>query len=98
MLRITEQDRNEAVIRLRLDGSITDASFSELECAIAAHDPATGKTTIIDMGGVDFMSGEAARRIVQFSSERVRIINCSPFIITLLQSFQDKESRHETGM
>lgn len=98
MLRITEQEGNASTIRLRLDGSITDACFGELDSAISSHGPVIGKTIIIDMAGVDFMSGDSARRLAQLRSDRLHIINCSPFILTLLQSVSDKDSHDEAGV
>src|SRR5262245_21163421 len=95
MLRITEQETSEMELRLRLDGSVTDACLGELEAAIAV---ATSKrnTLIIDMAGVDFMSAGSARWLCQRRGDRLCLINCAPFIATLLNSCQDKNLHDET--
>jgi hypothetical protein len=38
------------------------------------------------MAGVDYMNDQAARDLVNMRSEHLRIINCSPFIATLLET------------
>ena len=86
MLRITEHFENGTAIRFRLDGTISDESYKELESAFSGQDQTAAKTIILDMAGVDFMSDQSARRLAQLRSERLRIINCSPFILTLLET------------
>ena len=90
MLRITEHHENDQAIRLRLDGTISDESYKELASAFSCHDQSDGKTIILDMAGVDFMSDAPARRLSQLRSEQLRIINCSPFIVTLLETLSEK--------
>jgi hypothetical protein len=41
-----------------------------------------------------FMSNDAAKKLIQFRSDRVQIINCSPFIETLLQTVEDGRPDH----
>lgn len=84
MLRITENTENGKTVRLRLDGTVDSASYAELEEAWERHHEGSGKIILIDMAGVVFMDNEAASRLAKFRSEQLRIINCSPFIETLL--------------
>jgi anti-anti-sigma regulatory factor len=83
MLRITEKQDGTAV-RLRLDGTISPENFDELANVCARHQSTTDRTVIVDMAGVHFMSHEAARKLALLRNESLRIINCSPFIATLL--------------
>jgi anti-anti-sigma regulatory factor len=92
MLRITESFENAKAMRLRLDGTLSDDSYQEFARILAPHEQAGGKTIIVDLAGVDFMSERAARQIAARQSERVRIINCSPFIETLLQAVASSDS------
>jgi anti-anti-sigma regulatory factor len=84
MLRITENIENDKTVRLRLDGSISEASVPELEEACARHRNGQDRIILLDMAGVVFMNNPAANKIARLRSERLRIINCSPFIETLL--------------
>jgi anti-anti-sigma regulatory factor len=87
MLRITENFENDKTIRLRLDGSISPESCRELEKACLRYQGQNkGKIVLLDMSGVVFMTNDAATNIVRLRGEQLRIINCSPFIETLLNT------------
>ena len=88
MLRITESFYDNNTVRLRFDGTISEASFAEVEEACARHSGNHERTILFDMAGVIFMSNDAAKKLIQLRSDRVRIINCSPFIETLLQTVE----------
>jgi hypothetical protein len=86
MLRITENLENGKTIRVRLDGTITTASYSNLEDVFARIHKTDTEVIILDMAGVVFMHDEVARKLATLRSEHLRIINCSPFIGTLLEA------------
>jgi anti-anti-sigma regulatory factor len=86
MLKITEYRENNNTLRLRLDGTISQTSLADLENACSEH--RASREIILDMGGVVFMNNEVASRIVRLRSEHLRIINCSPFIETLLNTVE----------
>ena len=88
MLRISENFENGKTIRLRLDGTVDAASFPELDAACSRHKSGDGKVILLDLAGVVFMNDETARKLAELSSERLRIINCSPFIQTLLKTVE----------
>lgn len=94
MLRITENFDDGRSVKIRLDGTISLESFGELDKALARHQNSPRKTIIVDMAGVDFMNDEAARKLVNLQSEALRIVNCSPFIATLLETLRTEG--HET--
>jgi anti-anti-sigma regulatory factor len=87
MLRITENE-NGKTVRLRLDGTVNSASYTELEAACSRHQDAPEKIILVDMAGVVFMNNEVASKLAGLRSERLRIINCSPFIETLLSTVE----------
>ena len=92
MLRITENTENGKTVRLRLDGTVDPTSCVELAAACSRHQETAGKIVLVDMAGVVFMSNEVARKLAGLQSERLRIINCSPFIETLLRTIERSDA------
>ncbi|HZA56642.1 MAG TPA: hypothetical protein VE616_20525 [Candidatus Udaeobacter sp.] len=88
MLRITENCGNGKIVRLRLDGTITTTSYPELQAVCSRHHANDGTIILLDMAGIVFMNDEIARTLATLRSERLRIINCSPFIETLLATVE----------
>ena len=87
MLRITENCEDDNTVRLRLDGTISEASFAEVEEAFTRlAGNVRRRMVVLDMAGVVFMNNGAAKKMVQLRSDHVRIINCSPFLQTLLNT------------
>ena len=86
MLRITENSENGKTVRLRIDGTLTEICYPELESICAQHQGREGTVLLLDMAGVVFMQDEVAKKLANLRGERLRIINCSPFIETLLET------------
>lgn len=94
MLRITEKPENGKTVRLRLDGTVSALSLAEIEEICLRHQSGKEKKIVLlDMGGVVFMNDEAARKLAAWRSDRVKIINCSPFIEALLQTMNKKDGK-----
>jgi len=93
MLRITENTENGTTVRIRLDGTVTSTSYSELEEVCLRHREAPGKTILVDMSGVMFMDNEVASKLASLRSEQLIIINCSPFIETLLNTVKRSDAK-----
>jgi anti-anti-sigma regulatory factor len=91
MLRITEKTEDRRVVRLRLDGTLSTESFDDLRKVCADYHTSDRRTVIIDMAGVSFMSAETARRLARMRTDSLRIVNCSPFIATLLDTASDPD-------
>jgi anti-anti-sigma regulatory factor len=85
MLRITQSSPDEGTVSFRLDGTLTATACGELEALCSQYRESDGKIIHLDMAGVVFMSEEIAKRLVELRSGRLSIINCSPFIETLLR-------------
>ena len=96
MFRITEQFENGKTLRLRLDGTLSIESYKDFAAVFAAPEKTSGKTIIIDLAGVGFMDDQSARNLALMQSERIRIINCSPFIEMLLATFENQPDEDET--
>ena len=88
MLRITENSENGHTVRLRLDGIINTISLPELQATCSRHRKGDDKIILLDLAGVTFMNDEAAQKLVSLRSDRLRIINCSPFIEALLATVE----------
>lgn len=86
MLKITETFEDEKTITVRLDGSITNSSFANLNEVCSRLRDRGNRTILLDFSGVAFMNDETARRVAKLRGDRIRIVNCSLFIETLLQS------------
>ena len=84
MLRITETTEGDHAVRVRLDGIVSITNFAELEKICACYQARPDTMILLDMAGVTFMSSEAASQFVRLRSNNVSIVNCSPFIDTLL--------------
>jgi anti-anti-sigma regulatory factor len=92
MLRITENFENGKIVRIRLDGTLANEGFDELANALCTYRDGAGRTIIVDMGGVEFMNDHAARELMKLRGNELRIINCSPFIATLLETIGKAEA------
>jgi anti-anti-sigma regulatory factor len=88
MLRITENLENGKTVRLRLDGTVSPVSLPELEEICSRHQGTDGRVILLDLAGVVFMNDEVARKFVALRNDRLRIINCSPFIEALLETVE----------
>ncbi len=86
MLKITENFENGKTVRLRLDGTVCADTLNELIHAFSIHRDDAGRTVVLDMAGVEYMNDQIARHLVNMRSEYLRIVNCSPFIATLLET------------
>ena len=86
MLRITENSENGVTVRLRIDGTLTETGYPELESICARYLDSKGRVLLVDMAGVVFMQDEVAKKLANLRGERLRLINCSPFIETLLET------------
>ena len=91
MLKISENFETGNTVRLRLDGTLSKDAFGELADAYMARRDNVSRTVILDMAGVEFMNDQAARGLINMRNERLRIINCSPFIATLLETIAKED-------
>jgi anti-anti-sigma regulatory factor len=90
MLRITENFDDVDSVALRLDGVLSNETYADLERIFSRHRSAGPKTVVIDMQGVTFLNEEAARKLAQLFDQRVRVVNCSPFVAMLLETVAEE--------
>ncbi len=85
MFRITEILQDDGTVSLKMDGRVVGASVSELERSCLHWRREKNKLVVLDFGGVSFIDRNAVRMLEVIKDERVKIINCSPFIRSLLR-------------
>lgn len=97
MLRITEifDDGDEVV--MKLEGKVIGVWVPDLESICLFHRDEMNKVVVLDFSGVTFIEEKGLRMLEDLKDERVRIVNCSPFIYSLLNKFinTDNGSRNE---
>ncbi len=98
MLRITEILETRQILRLRLDGRLVQQSFEELAELCRKHSAKVENSVLIDMAGVTFTNEETAERLLALRGERLRIINCSPFVEMLLNSKENNFARDAAAL
>lgn len=97
MLRITKVfDDGEEVV-MKLEGKMIGVWVSELESICLFHRDELNKIVVLDFSGVTFIEEKGLRMLKDLKDERVKIVNCSPFIYSLLDKFisRDNGSRNE---
>lgn len=77
--------QDDTTVALKLDGRVVGASVSELEKSCLHWRREKNKTVVLDFGGVNFIDRNAVKMLEGIKDERVKIINCSPFIRSLLR-------------
>ncbi len=90
MLKITEILDNQSTIRLRLDGTVNESSCLDIEDLLRRHRSKEQITIVLDMAGVSFINGEAARKVALLCDHRVQLANCSPYLDALFQLIEQQ--------
>lgn len=83
MFRIETIGEDEGTVTLTLEGRITAQWVAVLEdaCARVLHGP---KRLILDFAGVTFIDHIGVAALKKIRGERVRCVNCCPFIEDVL--------------
>lgn len=84
MLKITETSEDDKTVTLRLDGKVVDIWIPDLERQCLYHRDKENKTVVLDFSGVTFIDNKGVRMLEKIKDERIKIINCSLFIQSLL--------------
>lgn len=84
MFKITKTEQSDRTVNLRMDGRLIEEWHSEFEKLYLKIKKDDYKRIVIDFAGVSFIDDDAINYIQKISDERVDIINCSPFIESLL--------------
>lgn len=84
MLRIEKIKTDKRSVTLKLDGKIEGIYLDELEGICTCLLAEGGKTVTLDFSGVSFIDDESVAMLTKMKDGKLKIINCSPFIRTLL--------------
>jgi anti-anti-sigma regulatory factor len=93
MLKITETSKEEKTVTLRLDGKISDDWIRELERVCLHYRDEENKIVVLDFLGVIFIDDNGVRMLEKIKDNRIRIINCSLFIQSLLSNLVNSDKR-----
>jgi hypothetical protein len=91
MLRITEVSTGRTEVSLRLEENWLDMDTGERICLY--HRDEKNKTVVLDFSGVTFIHKKGVRMLESIKHERVELINCSPFIESLLFDLIIKDNK-----
>jgi anti-anti-sigma regulatory factor len=84
MLRITRADEDEGRTTLRLEGRLTATELDAFDLACGACRDER-RLLRLDLGGVRFVDGAAARALRALAASPVELTGCSPFVAELLK-------------
>ena len=92
MLRITKTFDDERTVHLRLDGRVDESMLSELEQSVLEHRNKRGKAITLDFSGVVFIDDAGVRLLRKMKHKKLKIVNCSLFIKTLIGDLIEEAS------
>lgn len=83
MLRIEKVSEDDATVTLKVEGRIVGhwVATLEEECFRSLRG---SKQLILDLAGVSFIDRDGVALLMKVKGERVRVLNCSPFVKELL--------------
>ena len=83
MLRITEIPEDDKTITLKLEGKLIGVWITYLDRK-CAYRKKKGYTVVLDFSGVTFIESRGVAMLERIKDDRVRAVNCSPFIRSIL--------------
>lgn len=89
MFKITKTEEDERTINLRIDGKLVEDWQSEFERLYLRI--RKGRRIILDLSGVSFIDDSGIDFIEKIKDERIDIVNCSPFIESLLGNLANRD-------
>ena len=91
MFKITKTKENDNTINLRMDGKLVEEWLSEFERLYLKIRNDDYKRIILDLSGVSFIDDNGIDFIEKIKDETIDIINCSPFIESLLGDLVNRD-------
>lgn len=89
MFKITKTEEDERTVNLRIDGKLVEDWQSEFERLYLRI--GRGRRIILDLSGVSFIDDSGIDFIEKMKDERIDIVNCSPFIESLLGDLVNRD-------
>jgi anti-anti-sigma factor len=89
MLKITKTSEDEGTVTLMLDGRVDGTTLSDLEKLCLQYNDQENKVVLLDFSGVTFISSSGLRALEKMKYRRIRMINGSLFVETLLGELKE---------
>ena len=86
MIKITTIYEDEKTVRLKVDGKIVAPCIWDLERLCCHYIYQKEKEIILDLEGVTFIDKKGLHMLGGFKENKIIVVNCSPFIRTLIDS------------
>lgn len=87
MLRITDLSKDDKSVTLILEGKLVGIWIPELERICLHHIKEKNRSVVLDFSGVTFIDNKGVKMLESIKDDRVKIVNCSPLILSLLSEF-----------
>ena len=100
MLRITEISDDGEEIVMKLEGKVIGVWVDDLKRVCLFHRDERNRAVVLDFSGVTFVEARGLEMLKDLKGDRVRIVNCSPFINSLLSRFikrDDDNNNNQNG-
>lgn len=89
MLRITKTSEDHNTVTLKLEGKVTDDTALDLERLCLLYRDGENKKVFLDFQGVTFINGFGIEMLERIKGERIKMVNGSFFVETLLKSLEE---------
>jgi RNA polymerase sigma-70 factor (ECF subfamily) len=89
MMRVSEIPSSDAVVRLRVDGRLTERNVDAFR-EVAEPFIGAGKTTLFDVSGVDFVDAAGAEALSSAARKNGVLVGCSKFLVEMGSSDVDR--------
>ena len=97
MLRITEISDDGEEIVMKLEGKVIGVWVEDLKRVCLFHRDERSRVVVLDFSGVTFIEARGLEMLKHLEGDRVKTINCSPFINSLLSRFINKGDNKQNG-
>jgi anti-anti-sigma regulatory factor len=77
---------DKKIAKLRLEGKIVKDCIPDLKKLLLRYRDIENKRVVLDFAGVTFIDNTVVRMLEKIKDDRIKIINCSLFIRTLLSN------------
>jgi len=97
LLRITEISDDGEEIVMKLEGKIIGVWVDDLKRVCLFHRDERNRVVVLDFSGVTFIEARGLEMLKDLKGERVKTVNCSPFIHSLLSRFINRDENNKNG-
>ena len=92
MVKATKTEENAQYVRYRVEGVIDNYSSLCIEEILNEHINENARKVLLDFSEVSFISDNFLKKIKEIRSEKLVIVNCSPFLRELIAINSSQEN------